>query len=306
MGPSANATYTQVYSGHYAPIEQMLHGGQQGPYSDIYSVGGVAYRAIGGTLVDARTRQQAALSNAPDPLVPAVEVGRDRYPASLLKTIDRALAVSADERPQCVAEVLDLLGIHADGDTTTRRIDAAKSRAPVAPDAANPKDGSPRPAVQTPPIGQGRPLFAGNRLSHERNPRRPLNSGKGQDDEAASVQRRPPRLARMAIPIALTVLIVAIGFSTYYWFTGPGLSVTQESASATAETAPAPADVPRNAREPPRDARSRSRQKPKLRTSRRQHCRGRVLGRRHRQTRRRIAGYRRIAGMYALYCGCCE
>ena len=49
MGPSANATYTQVYSGHYAPIEQMLHGGQQGPYSDIYSVGGVAYRAIGGT-----------------------------------------------------------------------------------------------------------------------------------------------------------------------------------------------------------------------------------------------------------------
>jgi serine/threonine protein kinase len=242
MGPSANATYTQVYSGHYAPIEQMLHGGQQGPYSDIYSVGGVAYRAIGGTLVDARTRQHAALSNAPDPLVPAVDVGRDRYPASLLKTIDRALAVSADERPQCVAEVLDLLGIHADGDATTRRIDTAKSRAPVAPDGARSKDGSPRPAVQTLPIGQGRPLFADNRPSHERNPRRPLNSGRGQDDEAASVQRRP-RLARMAIPIALTLLIVAIGFSTYYWFTGPGLSVTQEGASATAETAPAPAET---------------------------------------------------------------
>ena len=54
MRPTANTTYTQVYSGHYAPIEQMIHGAPQGPYSDIYSVGGVAYRAIGGKLIDAR------------------------------------------------------------------------------------------------------------------------------------------------------------------------------------------------------------------------------------------------------------
>ena len=94
-----------------------MHGAAQGPYSDIYAVGGVAYRAIGGTLADARVRQQAALSHQPDPLVPAVEVGRGRYPHDMLRAIDRALAVSAEERPQRVEDMLNLL----DDDRTINR-----------------------------------------------------------------------------------------------------------------------------------------------------------------------------------------
>jgi Sel1 repeat len=90
-------------------------------------VGGVAYRAIGGTLVDARARQ-AGLGHALDPLVPAVEVGRDRYPASLLTTIDKALAVAARDRPQRVEEVLDLLDAPDDHDLTIRANDAMGSR----------------------------------------------------------------------------------------------------------------------------------------------------------------------------------
>ena len=73
--PGSNATRNAIYSGHYAPVEQMMQGATQGPYSDIYAVGGVAYRAIGGSLVDARVRQQAVFGHQPDPLVPAVEVG---------------------------------------------------------------------------------------------------------------------------------------------------------------------------------------------------------------------------------------
>ena len=218
MGPSANATYTQVYSGHYAPIEQMLHGGEQGPYSDIYSVGGVGYRAIGGTLVDARTRQQAMLGHAPDPLVPAVEVGRDRYPASLLRTIDRALAVAADERPQRVEDMLDLLAAHDDDDAATRRGDPAMSRAPAGSERALPKrDAALLTPTEAMPAGQGRPLLGDTRLSHERTRYRPVNSAEGQ----AAIAKHRPLVVRVAIPIALTVLIVALGFSVYRWFSTP-------------------------------------------------------------------------------------
>ena len=116
-GPSANTTQTQIYSGHYAPVEQMMQGAAQGPYSDVYAVGGVAYRAIGGSLADARVRQQAVLSHQPDPLVPAVEVGRGRYPHDMLQAIDRALAVSAEDRPQRAEDMLNLL----DDDRTINR-----------------------------------------------------------------------------------------------------------------------------------------------------------------------------------------
>jgi serine/threonine protein kinase len=130
IGANANTTFTQVYTHHYAPIEQMIHGTAQGPFSDIYSVGGVGYRAIGGSLVDARARQ-AALGHALDPLVPAVEVGRDRYPASLLTTIDKSLAVAARYRPQRVEEVLYLLDAPDDNDLTFRANNAMESRGRV-------------------------------------------------------------------------------------------------------------------------------------------------------------------------------
>jgi serine/threonine protein kinase len=142
MRPTANTTYTQVYSGHYAPIEQMIHGAPQGPYSDIYSVGGVAYRAIGGKLVDARARQQATLSRQRDPLVPAADLGRDRYPASLLLAIDRSLAVAANERPQRVEEMLALLDNTFDGEETILRSRPVESRVRIGAPASRPSSHS--------------------------------------------------------------------------------------------------------------------------------------------------------------------
>jgi serine/threonine protein kinase len=123
IGPSAATTYTQVYSGHYAPIEQMIQGAAQGPFSDIFSVGCAAYRAIGGNLVDARARQQAVLSHAPDPLIPAVQAGHGRYPYPLLAAIDSALALRASDRPQSVADMLDLMEREpVQEDVATRRV----------------------------------------------------------------------------------------------------------------------------------------------------------------------------------------
>jgi serine/threonine protein kinase len=102
---NVDTSFTQIFSGGYAPVEQLV-GSQQGRFSDLYSVGAVAYRGIGGTLIDALTRHQAVLSNAPDPLTPAIEAGRGRYSPRLLAAIDYALAMAIGDRPQRAEDLL--------------------------------------------------------------------------------------------------------------------------------------------------------------------------------------------------------
>ncbi len=212
MRPTAHTTYTQVYSGHYAPIEQMIHGAPQGPYSDIYSVGGVAYRAIGGKLIDARARQQATLTRARDPLVPAAEIGRDRYPASLLLAIDRALAVAANERPQRVEEMLALLDNTFDGEETIRRSRPVESRERIGSPATRPSSPSAMPSsrVWSSVIG----AFSGmGRLSQA-----------WKRDVSQQSATKPPQQkrgkSRALVPAAIVAAAVLIGISSYVWFSG--------------------------------------------------------------------------------------
>jgi predicted Ser/Thr protein kinase len=103
-----NTTYTQIYSGGYAPPEQIL-GMPQGEYSDIYAIGAVCYQAIGGKVVDALLRQNAISAGRPDPLPPASKVGAGRYPELLLTAIDAALEVDPAARPKNVDAMLALL-----------------------------------------------------------------------------------------------------------------------------------------------------------------------------------------------------
>ena len=102
------ATYTQIFSEGYAPIEQFA-GAEQGPFSDIYALGSTLYRAVGGKTVDSFTRHQALLKGRPDPQPPAVEIGAGRYDPLLLLMIDRAMRVAPEERPQSIAELQALL-----------------------------------------------------------------------------------------------------------------------------------------------------------------------------------------------------
>ncbi len=103
-----NTAYTQIYSGGYAPPEQIL-GMPQGEYSDIYAVGAVCYQAIGGKVVDALLRQNTISSGRPDPLPAAAKIGADRYPDLLLNAIDAALQVDSAGRPKNVDAMLALL-----------------------------------------------------------------------------------------------------------------------------------------------------------------------------------------------------
>ena len=107
--PNEATSYTQIYSGGYGPPEQML-GLRQGEYSDIYAIGAVCYRAIGGRLADPLARQNSLAAGLADPQKPAVAVGDGRYPRRLLEAIDAALVVDPARRLQSADAMLKALG----------------------------------------------------------------------------------------------------------------------------------------------------------------------------------------------------
>jgi len=84
----------------YSPPEQHGIGGQQGPWSDLYALGAIAYRCIAGW---APPDGPQRLRN--DPYVPAAIAAARPYNKALLSTIDWMLRVEEADRPQSVAQV---------------------------------------------------------------------------------------------------------------------------------------------------------------------------------------------------------
>ena len=88
---------TTIVTPGYAPIEQYSSRGNQGPWTDIYALGAVCYRALtGDTSVDAIDR----LEN--DPLEPISKRCAGKGGLEFLKAIDSALNVTEGGRPQTV------------------------------------------------------------------------------------------------------------------------------------------------------------------------------------------------------------
>jgi serine/threonine protein kinase len=123
-----------IVSAGYSPFEQYANASRQGTYSDIYALGATAYACITGHRpTDATDRLAGAR------MMTAVEAGKGRYSEQLLRAIDRALAVMAEERPQSVEEWRAMLA----GD-----VDAGPP--PTLPRPITSDSGTPRAAAAAP------------------------------------------------------------------------------------------------------------------------------------------------------------
>lgn len=88
-----------IVSAGYSPFEQYANASRQGTFSDIYALGATAYACVTGHRPTDATDRLAGTR-----MMTAAEAGKGRYSEPLLRAIDRALAVMAEERPQSVEE----------------------------------------------------------------------------------------------------------------------------------------------------------------------------------------------------------
>ena len=89
---------TPVVTPGYAPPEQYSAQGEQGPWTDLYALGGVCYRALTG-----QTPADATDQSRQDPLTLLRRWCGDHVSAPTLDAIEWALRENAQERPQDVA-----------------------------------------------------------------------------------------------------------------------------------------------------------------------------------------------------------
>lgn len=123
------------YTPGYAPLEQVTHMGELGPWTDLYAIGALMWRIVaGGCQNDSRLivtdDREIDSSNSPlwspeprwaeqrsynlyrgskDPMPAAVDLGSGRFSPHVLRAIDRCLALYPEERVQDCEELLDLL-----------------------------------------------------------------------------------------------------------------------------------------------------------------------------------------------------
>ncbi len=106
------------YTEGYAALEQVGEG-ELGSWTDVYAMGAVMWRVVAGgkppwnppNPKKVELRAAAVLSDKPDPLLSAVEVGKGRFEPSLLVTIDRCLKIRISDRISSCDEVSEHIGL---------------------------------------------------------------------------------------------------------------------------------------------------------------------------------------------------
>ena len=102
-GGGMSKNLTAIVTPGYAPLEQYTGDGNQGPWSDIYGLAGVIYRAVTGE------SPPDAVRRIKSDVVPAsLSAARTRYGERFLKAIEWGMTLDEKLRPQSVAEWREL------------------------------------------------------------------------------------------------------------------------------------------------------------------------------------------------------
>ena len=96
---------TRIATPRYAPFEQYSTHIEQGPWTDIYSLGACLYAAVTGSRpVDAMDRSAVILGKGADPQPRVVETVSGQYSPGFLQAIDSALSFAVEDRPKSIED----------------------------------------------------------------------------------------------------------------------------------------------------------------------------------------------------------
>ena len=110
QGFSERSKSMAPYTEGYAAMEQIEEAGNLGPWTDIYALGAVMWRIIADkNPPKVESRISATVRGKPEPLKPAVEVGKGRYSQAFLQTIDKCVEVKEEDRYQSAKELQQAL-----------------------------------------------------------------------------------------------------------------------------------------------------------------------------------------------------
>lgn len=136
---------TTLLKPSFAPIEQYGSTGAQGPWTDLYALGGVVHYALTG-----RAPPPATVRVLNDPWLPlsAQPALRATYSAELLGAVDAVLAVLPEGRPRSVAAFRQQLGLA--GAPVKKAAAPQPAAAPAATPVAGPEAHAASAAVRAP------------------------------------------------------------------------------------------------------------------------------------------------------------